>query len=345
MQKLQDAAEQKKISKESTIPLPPEDGSESINSSTMFGVRKRRLTEKSLLERAINTGCKEQLTSLIARMFYSGGIPFHFVRNPHYVNFYKYATNNMLVGYVPPGYNALRTTLLQKERVNVERMLKPIKDGWKEKSVSVVSDGWTDPQRMLLINFMATSEGAPGSLKAIDGTMEYKDKYYISELLTNVIKEIGLEKVVQVITDNAYAMKVDESLIEAEYPHIFWTPCVVHTLNIALKNICAPKNIDRNAITYAKCNWIAQIADDASFIRVFIINHSMRLAMFNEICPLKLLAVADTRFASILVILKRIKLIKRSLQSMVISEQWTSYKEDDIGKVTRVRDLILDYLW
>jgi hypothetical protein len=65
-------------------------------------------------------------------------------------------------------------------------------------------------------------------------------------------------------------------------------------------------------------------------------NYSMRLAMFNEICPLKLLVVVDTRFTSILVILKRMKLIKRSLQSMVISEQWISYKEHDVGKATRV---------
>ena len=110
---------QKKISKESTIPLPPGDGSESI-SSNMFGARKRRLTGKSPLERTFNNGCKEQLTSLIARMFYSDGIPFHFARNPHYVNSYKYVANNILMGYVPPGYNALRTTLLQKERANVE---------------------------------------------------------------------------------------------------------------------------------------------------------------------------------------------------------------------------------
>ena len=302
--------------------------------------RKRRLTGKSPLERAFNNGCKEQSTSLIARMFYSCGIPFHFARNPHYVNSYKYVANNMLVSYVPSGYNALRTTLLQKEKTNVERMLKPIKDGWKEKGVSVVSDGWIDPQRRPLINFMATSEEAPVFLKAIDRTKEYKDKYYIFKLLMNVIKEIGPEKVVQVITDNAYVMKVAGSLIEVEYSHIFWTPCVVYTLNLALKNICAPKNTERNAVTYAECNWIAQIADDASFIRVFIMNHFMRLAMCNEICPLKLLAVVDTRFTSILVILKRMKLIKKSLQSMVISEQWTSYKEDNVGKATRVRDLI-----
>ena len=108
---MQDAADQKKISKESTIPLLPGNGSESISSS-MFGARKRRLTGKSPLERAFNNGCKEHLTSLIAKMFYSGGIPFHFARNLHYVNSYKYAANNMIVGYMSPGYNALRTTLL-----------------------------------------------------------------------------------------------------------------------------------------------------------------------------------------------------------------------------------------
>ena len=110
---MQDAADQNKLSKESTISLPLGDRSESISSS-MFGTRKRKLTGKSPLEMAFNNGCKEHLTSLIARMFYSGGIPFHFARNPYYVNSYKYGANNMIVGYVPPGYNALRTTLLQK---------------------------------------------------------------------------------------------------------------------------------------------------------------------------------------------------------------------------------------
>ena len=33
-------------------------------------------------------------------------------------------------------------------------------------------------------------------------------------------------------------------LIEAEFPSIYWIPCVVHTLNLALKNICAAKNCE-----------------------------------------------------------------------------------------------------
>ena len=70
----------------------------------------------------------------------------------------------------------------------------------------------------------------------------------------NVIKEIGHEKIVQAIIDNTYVMKVVRFLIETEYPHIFWTSCIVHTLNLVLKNICAPKNNKRNAVTYDECN-------------------------------------------------------------------------------------------
>ena len=160
---------------------------------------------------------------------------------------------------------------------------------------------------------MAISNRGPVFIKAIDGLGEFKNKHSIAEVLKNAIKEIGHEKVVQVITDNANVMKSVGALIEGEYPKIFWTTCVDHTLNLAVKNICVSKNTKKNKVTYEECSWITRIADDASFIRVFIINHSMRLAMFNEFCPLKLLQVADTRFASMVVMLKRLKLIKRCL--------------------------------
>ncbi|KAK9993148.1 hypothetical protein SO802_022851 [Lithocarpus litseifolius] len=88
--------------------------------------------------------------------------------------------------------------------------------------------------------------------------------------------EPSSDEVVQVITDNANVMKATGALIEGEYPKIFWTTCVVRTLNLALKNICVAKNIEKNEVTYEERSWIIRIADDASFIHVFIMNHSMR---------------------------------------------------------------------
>ena len=88
-----------------------------------------------------------------------------------------------------------------------------------------------------------------------------------------------------------------------------------------MKNIRATKKTENNEVTYEECSWITRITDDASFICVFIMNNGMSLAMFNEFCPLNLLQVVDTRFASVVVMLKRLKLIKRCFQAMAISDQ------------------------
>ncbi|CAL5365301.1 unnamed protein product [Camellia sinensis] len=299
----------------------------------------------SAIEKAFNMKDREQLHFEIARKFYSGGVPFNLARNPYYVSSYTFAANHNIPGYLPPGYNLLRTTLLQKERANIDRLLQPIRGTWKEKGVSIVSDGWSDSQRRPLINFMAVSESGPMFIKAVDCSGETKDKYFIANLMKEVINEVGASNVVQVITDNAPNCKAAGQLIEAQFSHILWTPCVVHTLNLALKNICAGKNIERNEVTYEECSWISDIAGDGLMIKNFISNHSMRLAMYNEFVSLKLLSVAETRFASTIVMLKRLKLIKHGLQAMVISDKWNCYREDDVGKAKFVKEKILDDVW
>ncbi|XP_028092965.1 uncharacterized protein LOC114293132 [Camellia sinensis] len=147
---------------------------------------------------------------------------------------FQFAANNPIPGYVPPGYNLLRTTLLQKERANVERLLEPTRASWKEKGLSIVSDGWTDSQRRPLINFMGASEVGAVFLKAVNCEGEHKDKFFISNLISQAIEEVGHQNVIQVITDNAPVCSAAGLLIESKYPNIFWTPCVVHTMNPAL---------------------------------------------------------------------------------------------------------------
>ena len=43
--------------------------------------------------------------------------------------------------------------------------------------------------------------------------------------------------------------------------------------------------------------------------------------------------------------LKKLKLIKRCLQAIAISDQWASYREDDVGKAQKVKDFILSDHW
>ena len=69
---------------------------------------------------------------------------------------------------MPPSYDALRTMLLQKERLHVDKMLEPIKSTWPFKGVSITTDGWSDPQRRPILNFIAMTEGGPMFLKALN---------------------------------------------------------------------------------------------------------------------------------------------------------------------------------
>lgn len=84
---------------------------------------------------------------------------------------------------------------------------------------------------------------------------------------------------------------------------------MVYMLNLALKNIYASKNNEANELTYGVCHWIKEVVTDCYFIKNFSMNHSMRLTMFNDHCNLKMLTIAETSFAFIIVMLKMFKQI------------------------------------
>ncbi|PWA44843.1 hypothetical protein CTI12_AA525250 [Artemisia annua] len=219
MKQLEEAYEAKKAeSKAKEVALPCEAG---------LGFKKRK-GSSGPLERAFGVETRDQLDQEIARMFYTGGLPFNLARNPHYHRAFQFAAANKIDGYVPPSYNKLRTTLLQKEKDN---------------------------------------------------------------------------------------------------------------------NICSPNNVDTNALAYEQCSWIKDVHADAIAIKNFIMNHNMRLSIFSKFTSLRLLSVADTRFAYIIVMLKRFKLIKTGLQAMVISEEWSSYREDDTVKANYVKEKIVNDEW
>ncbi|KAL9689719.1 hypothetical protein QQ045_010108 [Rhodiola kirilowii] len=347
MTKLEEDYEAKLVSMTSkSVPLPfgpsPSSRTSQTNSFDVGALKKRK--SDSPLVKAFDNQKRNELDCMIARMFYTGGLPFTLARNPYYQSTYNFAANNNLGGYVPLGYNRLRTTLLDQEKKHVELSLAPIKNTWGAKRVTIVTDGWSDPQRRPIINFMACCESGPMFIKAVNCAGEVKGKEFIANLLREVIDEVGHQNVVQVITDNASNCKGAGEIIERIYPHIYWTPCVVHTLNLALKNICAARNVN-NEETYAECHWITEVHGDVVHIKNFIVNHGKRLSIYSQFTPLKLLSVGETRFASIVIMLKRFKLVKRALEGMVMCDQWTSYRDDDQGKARFVREKIVDGYW
>ncbi|XLR33987.1 hypothetical protein S83_061887 [Arachis hypogaea] len=106
---------------------------------------------------------------------------------------------------------------------------------------------------------MDVTESGPMFLKAVDCADEIKDKDYVAKQIRDVIREVGLSNVVQIVTDNAPVCKAAGLLIEAEFSSVFWTLCVVHTLNLALKDICAAKHTEKNNFVYKNAHGLLKL--------------------------------------------------------------------------------------
>lgn len=135
---------------------------------------------------------------------------------------------------MPPGLEKLRTKLLTKVKKEVQKMLGPIKASLPTSGVSIVSDGWTDTTQHPIINFMVSSLNGLVFLKVMDTLGEYKDAQFMGELFIKVSEDVGVDSCVQIITYNVPVCKAAGMIVEAKCPQVFWTPCTIHSLKLAL---------------------------------------------------------------------------------------------------------------
>ena len=82
---------------------------------------------------------------------------------------------------------------------------------------------------------MAVTESDPMFFNSVNAEGKVKNRHYIAEKLEDCIKEVDPRNIIQIITDNAFAYKAGGAIVESKFPHIFWTPCVVHTLILQLR--------------------------------------------------------------------------------------------------------------
>ncbi|XLS94186.1 hypothetical protein HN51_070194, partial [Arachis hypogaea] len=95
-------------------------------------IKKKKKRATGPLEKAFNVNARETLDLYIVKIFFSSRLLFHLAKNLYFVKAFSYAANNYIDSYIPPRYNKLRTTVLEKEKQCVERMLGPTKNSWSE---------------------------------------------------------------------------------------------------------------------------------------------------------------------------------------------------------------------
>ena len=175
-----------------------------------------------------------------------------------------------------------------------------------------MSDGWTGPTKLSIINFMVYSKGSTIFLKSVDASDKIKDNKYIYGLLKDVIKEVGETNVVQIVTDNGSAFVKAGKLLMKKY-NLYWTPCAAHCIDLMFEDI-------------GKRATVSELITNASKITNFIYNHGWLLAKVRKVCDGDIVRPGATRFAINYIALESLLKKRVDLKKIIISDGWASHK-------------------
>ncbi|KAL6976600.1 hypothetical protein U1Q18_052716 [Sarracenia purpurea var. burkii] len=292
---------------------------------------RQAIRGKGLLEESFALMDRHAVDSTIVSALCANGIPFNVLRNPQFCRRVT-AINRGPKGYKAPSFEKARTSLLDEVKTSVEKELIPVKDTWYTDGVSIVSDGWSNVRKNPLINILAVNSRGAMFLYAEDYSGVEKSGVNIAKLLLKAIDEVGPSNVIQVVTDNAANCKLAGKEVEKVHPHIFWSPCVVHTLNLIFKDLAQA------------FDWFQATYSQGKNIVKYFINHSHALTIFRAHSKLELLKVAKTRFASHYIMLKRLVDVREALATTVVLNSWKDLMKNGDENSRTIGAIVTGYI-
>ncbi|XP_035540232.1 uncharacterized protein LOC108986840 [Juglans regia] len=171
----------------------------------------------------------------VARWWYDANLPFNAAQS----KFYQVAIDAMTAigaGFKGPSLYELRGNLLKMAVDEVQDYLQQIKKVWSETGYSLMADGWTNYKQQSIINFLVYCLKGTMFLKSVDTFGLRKDAETLFNIFDEVVQEIGVENLVQFITDNGASYKVAGQKLQQKYGSFYWSPCAAHCIDLMLEN-------------------------------------------------------------------------------------------------------------
>ncbi|XP_059063028.1 uncharacterized protein LOC131855994 [Cryptomeria japonica] len=159
-------------------------------------------SQPSLEAAGWNREVHKEAEKACANFWYYNNIPFNVAWSPYWESLVSSLTV-VGKGFKAPSPRDLSGTLLQDAIVDAKGIVEVEKQQWQKYGCSILSDGWTDGRNRTLINSIVVSNGVMVFLKSIDASNIVKNAENLRLMLEEVVLEVGIENVVQVVTDNA----------------------------------------------------------------------------------------------------------------------------------------------
>jgi hypothetical protein len=149
---------------------------------------------------------------------------------------------------------------------------------------------------------------------SVDTSGDTKDADFIAQVVGKAIEDVGAKIVVHVCMDSAAVYKARGRKLEVHFPHITFTPCTPHCLDLLFEDM-------------GKLDWVSFVIAKARTALKFITNHHKSLALFRSLSKLELLKPGETRFATNFIMLQHMHEVKASLQQLVVSNAWGEWNQ------------------
>jgi hypothetical protein len=267
----------------------------------------------------------------VARFLCACSVPFNVLCSPYWHGMVRAINEKASKGYKNPNYEKDRTVLLDREKAKIEAGHSRLTNEWSEVGVSIVSNGWTSIRNQHLINVIGVSSSGAVFLAAHDSSSISATSQNITKLLLKTIDEVGPSNVIQVITDNATNCKGASKMIERMHPHIFWSGCLVHTLNLLMHDI----------VKHKECGWINQLFKRGKQVIKFITGNTKVNYFYSTYSRLQILKIAPTRFVSYYLTFRCLLKVRQAFDAMVMSDEWDDLRSDKKGALA-VKNIVLD---
>lgn len=178
-----------------------------------------------------------EVDEAIARAVYSSAVPLSMLES----QFWKKTFELIRPGYDPPNRHSLGGNLLTAEYQRVK--MATMKKIQNANGLGLISDGWGDISGRKVVNFIVSTP-EPIFYKSLRPGVQRETAAFVASNIIGVIDEIGNDKFVSVITDNAPNMRAAWKIIEDKYKHIRCVGCAAHGINLLIKDIMALNVLD-----------------------------------------------------------------------------------------------------
>ncbi|XP_018461154.1 uncharacterized protein LOC108832156 [Raphanus sativus] len=242
-------------------------------------------TRQQNISDALSKDRLHKVHQYIGRWLFASGVPFHATANDEFKLMLE-AVGQFGPGVTPPSQYLLREPLLKEEVERIKGLLKGQEEERKQNGCSVLTDAWSDRKRRSIMNLCINCRGGTMFLSSKDCSDEAHTGEFIHQYVKECIEDVGIENVVQVVTDNAPNNMAAARILKEKMPNIFWTSCAAHTVNLMLESI-------------TKIQSFKTIIQRAKGFTIFVYAHHKTLAMMRKFTDNKdIVRPGVTRFAS-----------------------------------------------